>query len=185
VAVVMVKRAPPKFSGVLNTPIPKYIAYPLHDIPSTTNTERQVAYHKRVAALRFEKLEALLGHYRIPKSAEDRWLILSFLLAVDFVPGMRVVDRLPRRARPREKWGQELQYCLCPEIDHIRALKPHRTIVAAIRIARTQRPETWGKYAVATLQTRYYEQRKKNPGRAHLPVVGMLAKLCPQRADPT
>jgi hypothetical protein len=145
-AVVMVKRVPPKFPGFLNRPIPKLVVFPFGVPPSDTNKEQKVAYDKRVTELRLEKLVALLKHYGIPQSKKHCWLMLSFCLAVDCVPGMSIVDRSPRRARPKEKWGQELVYQLCGEIDAIRALKHRRSIVAAIEIARIQQPQKWGKY---------------------------------------
>ena len=159
-AVVMVERAPVKFPGALGEPIQKPLMFPFGVAPGDNQRERNIAYKRRLLELRFEKLLLLLRHYEIPTSEHNQWLILAWHLACDFVPGMQVVDRLPKRARPREKWGLELAHQLCDVIDTIRAEHPGRSIAHAIKIAQKRHPNEWGKYKASTLETRYHEIKK-------------------------
>jgi len=170
----MGKRVYPKFPGDLGIPIQKPLVFPFGATPGSTEREQGVAYEKRVRELRFEKLVMLFKYYGIPPE-NDWWPSLAWHLACDFVPGMQVVDRLPRRARPREKWGLELEHRFCEEIDAIRAEPSRPNIDAAIKIARERHPNDWGKYKVPTLETRYHELKKKWRRRDKL--LGQIAML--------
>jgi hypothetical protein len=57
---------------------------------------------ERISFERREKLELLLEHYMIPALSDaKRWRALAYALACDFVPGMQVLKRAPRkRGRP-------------------------------------------------------------------------------------
>jgi hypothetical protein len=162
-AVVMGKRVYPKFPGELGRPIQKPLVFPFGVTTGSTEREQGVAYEKRVRELRFEKLVMLFKYYGIPPE-NDWWPSLAWHLACDFVPGMQVVDRLPRRARPHEKWGLELEHRFCDEIDAIRAEPSRPNIDAAIKIARERHPNDWSKYKVPTLETRYYELKRSDAG---------------------
>jgi hypothetical protein len=173
-AVVMAKRRLPVFPGELNQPILKY---PLGHFPGKTDGKRKTNNERVLADVRVKKLFDLLTHYDIPTPAKDRWLRLAWCLAMDCVPGMQVVDRLPIRARPPGKWGLELSYRLCDEIDAIRAERRPRTgVKAAVEILQKRSPNEWGKYRVSTLETRYYELKKERRARD---ATGLLGKFSP------
>lgn len=155
------KRALPIFPDVLNEPILIALLFPFGVVPGDTDKERKLEYEKRVVELRIEKLLTLLKHYRISSSDKNCWLSLAYHLSCDCVPGMAVVDRPPRRARPLEKWGRELRHRFYDVVEAIRGEKTRRSIVAAIRIARQRYPSEWGRYKESTLETRYYELKKK------------------------
>jgi hypothetical protein len=76
---------------------------------------------------------------------------------------MDVVTKIPKRARPRGKWGTELEGVFKEVIDRVLAEQPKLKITAAIEIARQQDPQRWGAYKTSTLQTRYYELKKAAP----------------------
>jgi hypothetical protein len=175
----MAKRSLPVFPGNLNEPIVKGRMFPFGHVPGNTDTERKNAYDRRLAELRSAKFIELLKHYNIAASEKDRWSILAGRLALDCVPGMQVFERLPRRARPREKWGLELSFRLCDEIDAIRAERPRPRIRKAIEIAQERCPNDWGKYKVSTLETRYHELKAAQRARGAMHPVGMLSNLFP------
>jgi hypothetical protein len=157
----MVKRSTSAFPTVLNEPILKTTMFDFGQIPGATEADREAAYENRLLELQFEKLLTLLEHYRIPTSSELRWSYLAYYLARDFFPGMDVVTKIRKRARPREKWGIELEGMFVGVVDEILAEQPKLKIAAAVDIARERDPERWGKYKTSTLVTRYHELKKK------------------------
>jgi hypothetical protein len=170
----MAKRSRPIFPGSLNEPILKSMIFPLGKLPETTEKERNTAYQKRLKDLRLHKLIELLKYYKIVPPEKYPWFVLAYRLACDFVPGMQVVDSLPRRARPREHWGLELAHRFCDEIDAIRTERPGTSVVVAIKILRDRNPVDWGKYKVPTLETRYYELKRERRTRRAMPPLGLL-----------
>jgi hypothetical protein len=158
----MAKRASPAFPQSLNEPIVKPLMFPIGDVPGTSQEERDNAYRQRLDELRLEKLVELLEYYEIKPPEKYAWYRLAYCLACDFVPGMKVLDRLPRsRGRPRQKWGLELAHRFYDEIEEIRAERAKISVERAIKIARDRKPADWGKYTAKALETRYYELKKR------------------------
>src|SRR4029077_2413988 len=102
-------------------------------------------------------------------------------LALDCVPGMKVVEVLPASHRPSETWGLELARRICGEVDAIReAHKRGRKLLGvkpAIDLLKTSDPDSWGQYKTTTLKTRYYEQIKLQKRIAELPPIESLWKF--------
>jgi hypothetical protein len=105
-----------RFTGFLNEPI---ITYPLleffaleyesaaDDFERAQLIEQHERWLESIYDERLEKLALLLKHYGIEREDPRCWKRLSFRMAQDFVPGMRVEYELPRqRGRPR-KWKGE------------------------------------------------------------------------------
>jgi hypothetical protein len=156
----MVKRSTSAFPTVLNEPILKTTMFDFGQIPGTTEADREAAYESRLLELQFEKLLTLFAHYRIPASSELRWSYLAYCLACEFFPGMDVVTTTRKRARPREKWGIELEGIFVGIVDKILAERPKLKIAAAVDIARERDPRL-AAYKTSTLVTRYHELKKK------------------------
>jgi hypothetical protein len=55
---------------------------------------------KGILRTRLIKLLLLLEHYDIKQNDPARWEKLAFLLALDHVPGMKVVEYAPQRGAP-------------------------------------------------------------------------------------
>lgn len=182
-AVVMAKRSRPNFPGVLNEPILKGQVFLFGVAPGDTDGERKTAYEKRLEELRLEKLIKLMEHYKIKPPEKSPWYMLAHRLACDFVPGMRVVDSLPRRGRPRGKWALELAHRFYDEINAITAELPSASIPTAIRIVRTRYPKEWRRYKPATLETRYYELKASREAIQAMPAVGLLGDIFPARSS--
>jgi hypothetical protein len=159
----MAKRSTSTFPPALNDSILKTTMFDFGQIPGATEADREAAYENRLVELQFEKLLTLFEHYRIPTNSENRWAYLAYYLACDFFPGMDVVTKIRKRARPRERWGIELEGMLEGVVDEILAEQPKLKIAAAIDIARERDPQRWGQYKTSTLVTRYHERKKKAP----------------------
>jgi hypothetical protein len=157
----MAKRSTSAFPSVLNEPILETTMFDFGQIPGATNTDRKAAYESRLFELQYEKLLTLFNHYKIPTSPELHWSYLAYRLACEFLPGMEVVTTIRRRARPRGRWGIELERMFMGVVDEILAEQPKRKIAAAIDIARERDPRRWKKYKTSTLVTRYHELKKK------------------------
>ena len=173
VAVVMAKRSRPDFPGVLNEPILKGRIFLFGLAPGDPDGER-TAYEKRLEELRLEKLIKLMDYYKIKPPEKSPWYILAYRLACDFVPGMRVVDSLPRRGRPRGKWALELAHRFYDEVNAITAERPSASIPTAIGIVRNRSPKEWRRYSPKTLETRYYELKASREANQAMRAVGLL-----------
>jgi hypothetical protein len=178
----MAKRSTSAFPPVLNEPILKATMFDFGQIPGATESDREAAYESRLYELQYEKLLTLFAHYKIPISSELRWSYLAYCLACDFFPGMEVVTKISKRARPREKWGTELQWLFKDVVDKVLAEQPKLKIAAAIDIARQRDPQRWGAYKTSTLETRYYELKKKGPRELLDLSKFMLAEFLPKKS---
>jgi hypothetical protein len=178
----MAKRSIPAFPPALKEPILETTMFDFGQIPGATEADREAAYENRRFELQFEKLLTLFVHYEISTNSEFRWPYLAYRLACDFFPGMDVVATTRKRARPLGKWGTELEWVFVDVIDRILAEQPKPTVEAAIEIAREREPERWGTYKTSTLETRYYELKKRGP--RGLPDFSkfMLAELFPKKS---
>jgi hypothetical protein len=130
-------------------------------IPGATEADRAAAYENRLLELQFEKLLTLFEHYQIPTSSELRWSYLAYCLASDFFRGMDVVTKIPKPARPRERWGIELERLWMGAVDEVLSEQPKLKIASAVDIARERDLQRWGIYKTSTLVTRYHELKKK------------------------
>jgi hypothetical protein len=157
----MAKRSTSAFPPVLNEPILKTTMFDFGQIPGTTESDRKAAYESRLFEIQYDKLLTLFAHYKIPTTPELHWSYLAYCLACEFLPGMDVVTTIRKQARPRERWGIELEGMFKGVVDEILAEQPKLKIAAAVDIARKRDPQRWGKYKTSTLVTRYHELKKK------------------------
>jgi hypothetical protein len=81
-----------RYSGALNQPI----VLPLGLLYSPTSPRGA----KGILRARLIKLLLLLEHYDIKQDDPARWEKLAFLIALDHVPGMKVVEYAPQRGAP-------------------------------------------------------------------------------------
>lgn len=72
-----------------------------------------------------EKLMALLTHYKIDKENSERWFNLSFALAMEFVPGFKVVTD-NRKTKPN-KWTLLRYATLYFSVELEKKLRPNQT----------------------------------------------------------
>jgi len=124
------------------------------------------------------KLDLLLMHYGIRSKEVERWRKLAFCLALDHVPGMRVIYKPGKRKGAPRKWGGSRDIKLVELIEQIRRERG-KGIKDAIRIAQ-KRKHMEGN--ARGLERRYYEaKRRLRPleelRRRPLPVVHELASM--------
>ena len=152
----------PKFTDELRKPIPFDLGMVVALLEYGEDKDELV--NIKQAALRnlgkewTRKLLLLLHHYEIEKSHPDAGWRLAFHLALDLVPGMQIVESVPRgRGRPK-LWTRDLYRTLFAAVEKIQAEKSIG-IADTIRILRKRSPDAWGKYKENTLGTRYSEAR--------------------------
>jgi hypothetical protein len=137
-----------RYSGPLNQPI----VLPLGMLYGPTSPKRA----KGILRARLIKLLLLLEHYDIKQNDPARWEKLAFLLALDHVPGMKVVEYAPQRGAPLKphdiSWVRENVRI----IDDIK-LKRGKGVMDAIRNALHHKLLTGSK---DSLEARYYENKK-------------------------
>ena len=138
-----------RYSGALNAPIVR----PLGLLYGPTSPKGA----KAILRARLIKLLLLLEHYEIKPDDPARWPKLAFLLALDHVCGMQVVESPPAgpgrpRKRPDVSEAQQLVRII-DEITHERG----RGVMDAIQIA-LRRKKLKGSYE--SLEARYYENVK-------------------------
>lgn len=124
----MAKRSTSAFPPALNEPILETTMFDFGQIPGTTESDRMAAYESRLFELQYEKLLILFTHYEIPTSAELRWSYLAYCLACEFFPGMDVVTKIPKRARPLGEWGIELERVFEDVINKVLAEQPRPSL---------------------------------------------------------
>jgi hypothetical protein len=146
-------------------------------VPGTTDQERSRAYQQRLERLRLDKLIELLKYYEIKRPEKHPWYMLAYRLACDFVPGMKVAHRLPTRGRRPQRWGLELAHRLFDEVEAIKAERPQLRTSPAIELLRKRNPKDWGRYKRNTLETRYYEIRKKRQDIQLMSARGLLSDI--------
>ena len=83
----------PKFTGALGEPIPVQLDLIVEQLAHGDTKRVWDQCRKK----QIEKFTVLLKHYGIEVSHPDAWLSLAFCLALDFVPGMQIVEYAPRR----------------------------------------------------------------------------------------
>jgi hypothetical protein len=155
-----------RYSGALNQPI----VLPLGTLYGPTSPRGA----KGILRTRLIKLLLLLEHYDIKQNDPARWEKLAFVLALDHVPGMKVVEYAPRRGaplKPRDISRARKNVRIINEINRERG----KGVMDAIHIALRKKLLTGSK---GSLEARYYEN-KKLLGR-----VEELERRLPKGFDP-
>jgi hypothetical protein len=163
----------PKFTGKLNEPIvSKALALlPKLDLSDQERQELNELVKKDLEQQWMQKLELLLDHYKVQRD-KDQWRILSFRLAWDFVPGMKVVTEPVKKGRPGE-WKGVKGLRLFYEVELIKNERK-RGERDAIHILITRHPDEWGMYKgkkERQLVSRYSEVKSYFGGNAILKLM--------------
>jgi hypothetical protein len=168
-ALAKAKEALRQFTGELSSPIlvPGTDGkYPL----STTTLKPEIAKQRGA------KTDLLFAHYGIQSDDKDRWRKLSARLAVDFVPGMIIVEQQYRGGNHKDKtWHLYRYVALIRDVDAIRATHGKRKIFAAICDLVEHQPENWGGYKgrERSLEIRYHEGKRKFAAAADRHAIGL------------
>jgi hypothetical protein len=136
-----------RYSGALNQPI----VLPLGLLYRPTSPIGA----KGILRTRLIKLLLLLEHYDIKQNDPARWEKLAFVLALDHVPGMKVVGYAPRRGaplKPRDVSGARENVRIIDEINRERG----KGVMYAIRVV-LKRKQLKG--SPDSLEARYYENK--------------------------
>jgi hypothetical protein len=155
-----------RYSGALSQPI----VLPLGTLYGPTSPRGA----KGILRTRLIKLLLLLEHYDIKQNDPARWEKLAFVLALDHVPGMKVVEYAPRRGaplKPRDISRARKNVRIIDEINRERG----KGVMDAIHIALRKKLLMGSK---GSLEARYYEN-KKLLGR-----VEELERRLPKGFDP-
>lgn len=157
----------PKFSGALNEPIVRtdrlVLGLQVYGKPESEREEIFKAEADRIAREKGEKLLLLFEHYGIPKAAAClpvAYIYLAFHLALDCVPGMRVVEGPRRKRGAPGRWKGVDGAILILDVKEIIAERQNG-IADAIRILLLRKPELAKEFDAPTLETRYYEALKE------------------------
>ena len=148
----------PKFTGALKEPIPYYpmaVALLAHGEDADKQKKIWQTACNDLTKKRAEKLLMLLEYYRIEQSDPNAWLGLAYRLALDFIPGMKIVENARRRGAP-PKWPGTDGIELIAGVEKV-AKERGKGNSDAIRIMIRRNPGRWGKYSPETLEARYYE----------------------------
>jgi hypothetical protein len=155
--------APKPFTGRLEVPIVRRnefeLAFENFDEEVQTEFEKESG---RIYAERQQRLELLFEHYVIPPASSEakRWKNLAYALACDFVRGMQVLKRAPRKRGAPKKWKGGVRQHLVEVVESI-LHERKKGIHDAVRTARKRYPEAWPKITTdKSLATRYHEARK-------------------------
>jgi hypothetical protein len=144
----MAGKRKPRYSGLLNQPIVRWAGF--RSITAEPNEQRII--REWIA-----KVPLLLAHYGIAPNDPDRWRALAFLLALDHVPGMQVIDRpRPKRGAP-QKWNLARAREFIRLIEQI-AGERGEGVKDAIRIAK-RRKQVQGNDR--GLENRYHDSKKR------------------------
>jgi hypothetical protein len=142
------RRSKTHYSGALNQPI----VLPLGLLYRPTSPIGA----KGILRARLIKLLLLLEHYDIKPNDPARWEKLAFVLALDHVPGMKVVEYAPQRGaplKPSDISGARENVRIIDDIKFKRA----KGVMDAIHIALLKKLLTGSK---DSLEARYYENKK-------------------------
>jgi hypothetical protein len=160
------RRSKTHYSGALNQPIVR----PLGLLYGPTSPRGA----KGIRRVRLLKLLLLLEHHDIKPDDPACWLKLAFLLALDHVPGMKVVEYAPQRGaplKPRDVSGARENVRIIDDINRERG----KGVMHAIQVALKRKQLKGSK---DSLEARYYEN-KKLLGR-----VEELERRLPKGFDP-
>lgn len=155
--------APKPFTGRLDVPIVKRneleLAFEKLDEEVQTIYEKEI---EKISAERREKLELLFEHYMIPPTFSDakRCWALAYSLALDFVPGMQVLKRAPRKRGRPPRWIKGDDAVNLVEVVELILSERNKGIRDAVRQAKKRYPEAWPGTTANSLVSRYYEAVK-------------------------
>jgi hypothetical protein len=139
----------PKFLGALAEPIYE----PLGGVLGLDSEQRKA----RITASWVAKLDLLLDHYEIDRSATNRWELLSIMLALDFVPGMRVEAVLRARRGRKKTWKAGLGDDLVRAVNERLTEKP--TPISRVLDDLRMSDPRWKRYPRQTLGARFREAK--------------------------
>jgi hypothetical protein len=148
------KHREPKFSGALAEPI-----YPLTTYPLDTPADRE-KWRERVIGNLLGKLDLLLDHYQLDRSDPNRWHNLSFKLAFDFVPGMKIEATRPPGPGRKRTWQAGLGADLLSAVNRT-VSERSIGIEAAIAHLRKSDPK-WRSFTTQNLAARLREARRRD-----------------------
>ena len=143
-----------KLSGPLAEPI--YAARP------DAATEDDEVWRSRISGRLLGKMDLLFEHYKIDPADSDCWLMLSFHLAIDFVPGMRLEPGLPPRKGRKRTWKAGLGDELLAAVD-LTSKERCSNVRETIRYL-ARHDKKWKVYSPQSLEVRHREatsRRKK------------------------
>jgi hypothetical protein len=154
--------APEPFTGRLDAPIVMRNHLDLafenlgEEVQTTIEKESE-----RISAERREKLELILEHYHVNTLSDaKRWRVLAYALACEFVRGMHVLKRAPRKRGRPPKWKKSSIAAHLVEVVESIKLERKKGILDAVRIAKKRYPEAWPGITADSPVSRYYEAVK-------------------------
>lgn len=165
----------PRYFGALNEPIS-----PIIESSGGQRILMSKGYDRYLLSQWAAKLDLLLAHYQIEPKDRGCWRELAFRLALENVPGMRVIDQPVRRkgAPRKQNFSRDHQLVeLIEKINHERK----RGINDAIRTAQKRHQLTGN---ARSIRRRYYEAKKRLDKRDEiknhsLPKVHQLTGIYP------
>jgi hypothetical protein len=164
------KRAAPKYTGLLADPIYEPILRGLFDFDGSEEKANQRALSRLE-----EKVPLLFGHYGIDPRDSNRWFTLACALALDHVPGMPVLfARPPQRGRKRT-WQSGLGEQLLAAVQTKKAQGAATSTRDAI--SQLRRSESWKRYTQQNLETRHREANRRQ--QEFRKMVAALSPLYP------
>jgi hypothetical protein len=124
-----------------------------------------------------KKLDLLMAHYKIEPKEPQCWRELAFHLALDHVPGMRVIDQPGRRKGAPRKRNLSHENAFIELIQTINRARK-KGIRDAIRVVQKRQLL---KGNVRSLERRYYDSKKRlrRINDRPLPIVHQLAAMNP------
>ncbi len=127
-----------------------------------------------------EKFRSLFALYEIDPGADQSWHMLCIGLAMEHVPGMRILyEPRPRSAR-QPTWQAGLGEELLKDVGEEQA-NGELSIAAAIRELRKDPSKPWRKHPQQTLETRHREARQRRERAKQR--LGEIAKFMTDRAS--
>jgi hypothetical protein len=142
-----------RFTGELGTPI--YEPVSLGD----TAEARRRAFEQVVL-----KLEALFRWYSIDPDEPGAGMELAAILALTFVPGMRIIYETPKRRGRKRSWKDGLAIELVRDVDALQK-KKKVNIEQAIEELRQEKKGRWSSYTQGNLLARHREARNADRQR--------------------
>jgi hypothetical protein len=107
-----------------------------------------------------EKFRRLFALYEIDPDVEGSWHMLCIALAMEHVPGMRMLwEPRPQTGWPRT-WQAGLGDALLKDVEE-KQTNSKLSIASAIRELRKDPNKPWRKYPQQTLETRHREARQR------------------------
>jgi len=128
----------------------------------------------------FEKFRSLFALYEIDPDDAQSWKMLSYALAMEHVPGMRILYEPPPQPGRQRTWQAGWGDALLKEVEEKQA-NSKLSIASAIRELRKDPNKPWCKYPQQTLETRRREARRRRERAERR--RGEIAKIMADRAS--